>query len=105
MRKLNFLPFLLLLGIAITGAFLNYNYSHVQGGPSNPADIAWMLTATALVLLMTPGLSYFYGGMVSSKNIISTKITDNLIPIRVTKDEEKIGLDLSQHEESIHVGF
>jgi len=74
MRKLNFLPFLLLLGIAITGAFLNYNYSHVKGGPSNPADIAWMLTATALVLLMTPGLSFFYGGMVSSKNIISTML-------------------------------
>ena len=33
-----------------------------------------MLTATGLVLLMTPGLSYFYGGMVSSKNIISTML-------------------------------
>jgi len=74
MKKYNYLPFLALLTIAVLGAFLNYNYSHVQGGPSNPADIAWMLTATALVLLMTPGLSYFYGGMVSSKNIISTML-------------------------------
>lgn len=74
MKKYNYLPFLALLAIAVLGAFLNYNYSHVQGGPSNPADIAWMLTATALVLLMTPGLSYFYGGMVSSKNIISTML-------------------------------
>ncbi len=37
-----------------------------------PGNIAWMLTATALVLLMTPGLSFFYGGMVRAKNIIST---------------------------------
>lgn len=74
MKKYNYLPFLALLGIAVLGAFLNYNYSHIEGGPSNPADIAWMLTATALVLLMTPGLSYFYGGMVSSKNIISTML-------------------------------
>jgi Amt family ammonium transporter len=40
----------------------------------NPADIAWMLTAAGLVLLMTPGLSFFYGGMVSKKNIISTML-------------------------------
>jgi Amt family ammonium transporter len=38
------------------------------------ADIAWMLTAAGLVLLMTPGLSFFYGGMVSKKNIISTML-------------------------------
>lgn len=33
----------------------------------NGADTAWMLAATGLVLLMTPGLSFFYGGMVSRK--------------------------------------
>lgn len=37
-------------------------------------DTAWMLTATALVLLMTPGLSFFYGGMVRAKNILSTML-------------------------------
>lgn len=36
------------------------------------ADIAWMLVASAFVLLMTPGLGFFYGGMVSKKNVIST---------------------------------
>ncbi len=35
-------------------------------------DIAWMITATIFVLMMTPGLSFFYGGMVRKKNIIST---------------------------------
>ena len=39
-----------------------------------PADVAWMLTAACLVLLMTPGLSFFYGGMVGSKSVISTML-------------------------------
>ena len=37
-----------------------------------PADTAWMLMATALVLLMTPALGFFYGGMVRSKNSLNT---------------------------------
>ncbi|GAA0878249.1 ammonium transporter [Algoriphagus jejuensis] len=40
----------------------------------NYADIAWLLTASCLVLLMTPGLSLFYGGMVGKKNLISTML-------------------------------
>ena len=39
-----------------------------------PGDVAWMLTSTALVLLMTPGLAFFYGGMIQPKNIISTML-------------------------------
>ena len=38
----------------------------------NQADTAWMLTATALVLLMTPALAFFYGGLVRSKNALNT---------------------------------
>lgn len=38
------------------------------------ADTAWMIVATAFVLFMTPGLSFFYGGMVSYKNVISTML-------------------------------
>jgi Amt family ammonium transporter len=38
----------------------------------NFADIAWMLAATALVLLMTPALGFFYGGLVRSKNALNT---------------------------------
>src|SRR3970282_1428089 len=34
----------------------------------NSADTAWMLVATALVLLMTPALAFFYGGLVRAKN-------------------------------------
>ena len=35
-------------------------------------NTAWMLISTALVMLMTPGLAFFYGGMVSRKNALST---------------------------------
>ena len=37
-----------------------------------PADVAWMLVSTALVLLMTPALAFFYGGLVRSKNALNT---------------------------------
>src|SRR5512134_136051 len=38
----------------------------------NQADTAWMLISTALVLLMTPALAFFYGGLVRSKNTLNT---------------------------------
>jgi ammonium transporter, Amt family len=38
----------------------------------NTGDTAWMLVATALVMLMTPGLGLFYGGLVRQKNVLGT---------------------------------
>ncbi len=38
----------------------------------NTGDTAWMLVSTALVLLMTPGLAFFYGGLVRSRNVLNT---------------------------------
>jgi len=40
--------------------------------PVNTGDTAWLLMSSALVMLMTPGLAFFYGGMVRRKNILST---------------------------------
>jgi len=40
----------------------------------NAADIAWMLMSTALVMLMTPALAFFYGGLVRKKNLVSTLV-------------------------------
>ena len=37
----------------------------------NAADTAFMLTATALVLIMTPGLAFFYGGLVGRRNVLA----------------------------------
>ena len=52
---------------ANTGDFLSEN--NIVG-----SDVAWILSASGLVLLMTPGLSFFYGGMVGRKSIISTML-------------------------------
>ena len=41
-------------------------------GTINAGDTAWVLIASALVLMMTPALGFFYGGMVRKKNILST---------------------------------
>ena len=68
------IPFLILCGLSIYGALLRPEPARSPGGPLNAGDTAWMLTATALVLLMTPGLSFFYGGMVARKNVISTML-------------------------------
>src|SRR5208283_190276 len=38
------------------------------------ADIAWVLMSTALVMLMTPALAFFYGGLVRRKNLVSTLV-------------------------------
>ena len=66
-------PFILLLVVATTALFVPQLPSFAADH-YNPADIAWILVATALVFIMTPGLAFFYGGMVHRKNIISTMI-------------------------------
>ncbi|MFT4153440.1 ammonium transporter [Parafilimonas sp.] len=65
------IPFLLLGIFAVWGIFIPLVADHSSDG-YNFGDIAWMLVSTAFVLLMTPGLSFFYGGMVGKKNVIST---------------------------------
>ncbi|AKQ63813.1 Ammonium transporter [Myxococcus hansupus] len=62
----------LLVGVGVAGLLVKPAEQVVRGEPINTADTAWILTATALVLLMTPGLSFFYGGMVRLKNVVST---------------------------------
>jgi Amt family ammonium transporter len=42
------------------------------GGAISGADTSWMLISTALVLLMTPGLAFFYGGLVNYRNALNT---------------------------------
>jgi hypothetical protein len=42
---------------------------HISAG-----DTAWMLTSTALVFFMMPGLALFYGGLVGAKNVVATML-------------------------------
>src|SRR5687767_9821374 len=74
MKKLTLkssLPFLILLAVAIAAMFVK-TLPNFDNGTYNAADIAWVIVATALVFLMTPGLAFFYGGMVNRKNVLST---------------------------------
>lgn len=80
MKKITFkqiAPFLVLIAVAVIAAFIKPVADYVPG-PKDPqyntSDIAWVLISTALVFLMTPGLAFFYGGMVHRKNVISTMI-------------------------------
>src|SRR5882724_1517680 len=65
------LPFIALVVVAVAAAFVP-TLPNFDDGKYNLADIAWILVATALVFLMTPGLAFFYGGMVNRKNVLST---------------------------------
>jgi ammonium transporter, Amt family len=68
-----FAPFFVLAIVAISAIFIP-SLPNFDDGKFNAADVAWILVATALVFLMTPGLAFFYGGMVHRKNVISTMI-------------------------------
>jgi ammonium transporter, Amt family len=73
-QKLSIIPFLILLLVSILGVVFSGTPGEMQTEGIVAGDVAWMLAAAALVLLMTPGLALFYGGMVNSKNIISTML-------------------------------
>jgi Amt family ammonium transporter len=64
----------LLVAISILALFIPGVPGSIHTEGINSGDVAWMLAASALVLLMTPGLAYFYGGMIDTKNIISTML-------------------------------
>lgn len=78
LKKKWIIAFLTISLISITGLFWKpaaFNYSIFGKIEAiSGADTAWLLTSSCLVLLMTPGLSLFYGGMVGKKNIISTML-------------------------------
>ena len=74
MRKVTLkssLPFLTLAIIAIVSIFVP-TAKIFDDGKYNAADVTWILVSAALVFLMTPGLAFFYGGMVNRKNVLST---------------------------------
>ncbi len=73
-KKMRPLPFLVVMALGVFGLLAGPGPAPVPGAPIVPGDVAWMLTATALVLLMTPGLSFFYGGMVNRRNVLSTML-------------------------------
>lgn len=63
---------LLWICVFVILVFNEYPTSSTDG--ISAADTAWMMLSAAFVLLMTPGLSFFYGGMVNKKNVLSTML-------------------------------
>src|SRR6267154_5516305 len=65
--------------LTVLGAFVGYVSTYFGGASAgtfdpatiNTGDTAWMLASAALVMLMTPAVGFFYGGMVSAKNVLS----------------------------------
>ena len=70
--KFNFL-FLSIVVVLILFGNKAYDYD-LNNAQIDSGDTSWMLVSSAFVLLMTPGLAFFYGGMVNVKNIISTML-------------------------------
>ena len=69
-----------------------------------PADTAWMLVSTALVLLMTPALAFFYGGLVRSKNALNTMMMSVAALGFVSVAWALLGYSLAFAEGSAYVG-
>ncbi|WP_073404954.1 ammonium transporter [Mucilaginibacter sp. OK098] len=68
-----FIPFgVLIIVVILALVFPSVETVTVKDSQINSGDTAWLLVSTALVLIMTPGLAFFYGGMVSKKNVLST---------------------------------
>lgn len=63
----------------------------------NSGDTAWVLISSALVLLMTPGLAFFYGGMVRRKNVLSVLMQCFIIMCVLSIQWVLIGYSLSFH--------
>lgn len=77
----------------------------VDAARLNPGDTAWMLTSTALVLLMTiPGLALFYAGMVRKKNVLATMAQSFAVTCLVTVLWVAIGYSLAFTPGSPYIG-
>lgn len=74
MKKRWIILMLSMVIIAISGLFVGEPSFKCDFSKINAADVAWLITSTIFVLMMTPGLSFFYGGMVGAKNVISTML-------------------------------
>ncbi len=73
-RAFAFVTFSILIILVFLSLLASQPIGLMQTANISGADTAWILTSTALVLIMTPGLAFFYGGMVSKKNVLSTML-------------------------------
>lgn len=97
MKRKYFLAFVLAF-LALSCLLVDFSFGKTISGSTpkfDTGDTAWMIVASALVLLMTPGLGFFYGGMVGKKNVISTMLQSYVAMVVVTILWVVIGYGLS----------
>lgn len=93
-----------LVTLSVSGLGYRYDGSlFALPGESVLANVAWMITATILVLMMTPGLSFFYGGMVRRKNVISTMLQSFIVMGFVSILWVAVGFGLAFGDDVWHV--
>lgn len=73
------LPIAVILAFVLSGL---PDYALAQEAATNSGNTTWVLVSAALVMLMTPGLAFFYAGMVNRKNVVST-LLQNYVALAV----------------------
>ena len=106
-KKVN-LGWLLVLASLLVMSFVGLRTDAQEGqfdlsGDHLWANVAWMITATIFVLMMTPGLSFFYGGMVRKKNVISTMLQSFIVMGFVSVIWVVFGFGLAFGDDIAHV--
>ena len=73
-KKIITLATIMIALVGILTILARYHISSITGAPGklDSADTAWVSISAALVMLMTPALGFFYGGLVRQKNVVST---------------------------------
>src|SRR5687767_13540485 len=100
------LPFVLLAAVAIIAMFIKpvADFVPAADGPQySNADIAWVLVSAALVFLMTPGLAFFYGGMVRVKSVLNMMMMSAITIAVVTVLWVVVGYSLTFGGDTGHV--
>lgn len=108
-RKLSygwFATFIIIAAVSVLGLFSGKGDGLAlfdMPGDHLYANVAWMITATIFVLMMTPGLSFFYGGMVRVKNVISTMLQSFIVMGFVSVIWVVFGFGLAFGDDIAHV--
>lgn len=102
MKKKNLFWGLIVIALIVVGLVILAAGEHTasmnsiaSSAPIDSGDTAWMLMSAALVMLMTPGLAFFYGGLVRRKNVLSVLMQCMFILCLVTVQWIIIGYSLS----------
>lgn len=108
-RKVSYgwlITFVIIAAVSVLGLFTSRDEGlALFDMPNNHlyANVAWMITATIFVLMMTPGLSFFYGGMVRVKNVISTMLQSFIVMGFVSVIWVVFGFSLAFGDDIAHV--